>query len=489
MQLWFPFVTLGATVISGFLVESMARPCISGFPPLRRCLLNALLTGAQYGAWLALCGTPVLAAVLTTALTLCLVIGSNIKLSILGEPMLFCDVVAARSFLQHPKFYLFSIPLSGRIAVVGGMIALPVMLVVFFTPALLPHIAGGCLLIAGMLGLWAIPATRWVPTPDAQHDIGRLGLPGSLFLYWRCWRHEIAMQPEAAPPVTPSGKPAYDIVIVIQCESFARPGDLMAQQAHDPARIPVLPALARAETMASHWGTLHVSGFGAYTMRTEYGVLFGQEESMLGFRAYDPFLTAGRDTALSLPAIMGKAGYDCTFVHPHDLRFYARAQLMPACGFSHIVGEKAFPHTARPGMPYVEDMALAQEIGAVAAKAKGPAFIYAVTMENHGPWPATGPNGPQTAFDHYLRHLRNSDRMLGMLTDMLSQMGKKGLLVFFGDHRPSIPGMIIPTPQRGTPYVVIPVGTGTPAAPMKQDLTPAQLHHLILRNTLGGYAG
>ncbi|POF61842.1 capsular biosynthesis protein [Novacetimonas maltaceti] len=489
MQLWFPFVIFGATVISGFLVESMARPCISGFPPLRRYILNALLTGAQYGAWLALCGAPVLAAVLTTALSLCLVIGSNIKLSILGEPMLFCDVVAARSFLQHPKFYLFSIPPAGRVAVVGGMVALPVVLVLFFARTLLPHLEGAGILTVCLLALWAIPAARWVPVPDAAHDVARLGLPGSLFLYWRRWRQEIDAQAEVTAPDVTTGLPAYDIVIVVQCESFARPTDLIDTNRQASVQVPALPALARAETMASSWGTLSVSGFGAYTMRTEYGVLFGQEESALGFRAYDPFLTAGRDTALSLPAVMGKAGYECIFVHPHDLRFYARAQLMPACGFTRIVGEDAFPHTTRPDMPYVEDMALAQEVERIARAAEGPTFIYAVTMENHGPWPAPKPDGPQAALGHYLRHLRNGDRMLGTLIDMLSQTGKKGLVVFFGDHRPSIPGMVTPTPDRGTPYVVVPVGTGPHATAIPQTLTPAQLHHLILRDTLGGHAG
>lgn len=486
MQLWPPFISLIVTAISVCLMGNMVRPSISGFPSLRRCVLDGLLSGVQFGGWLALSGAPVLAACLTMALSACLIIGSNIKLSILGEPMLFCDVVAARSFLQNPKFYLFSIPVPGRIALVGGMIALPLLLAVCFSLNPLPHLAGFACLIACVIALRAIPAARWAPVPDMPRDIDRLGLPGSLFLYWRRWRDELASLPETVtvPPVM--GHPARDIVIVVQCESFAMPADLFAGRSA-PIPLPDLPGLKRAQGMASDWGTLNVSGFGAYTMRTEYGVLFGQEEDALGFRAYDPFLSANRDVALSLPAIMGQAGYECVFAHPHDLQFYGRSRLMPACGFTRIIGEDAFTHTPRPDMPYIEDTALARQIGQLVSKSTKPTFIYAVTMENHGPWPAPSPDGPKTALAHYLRHLRNSDRMLGDLMDTLAASGRSGLLVFFGDHRPSIPGMVTPNDARGTPYVVIPFDAqGRDRQPRSQAeaLTPAQLHHLILRDSV-----
>ncbi|AHI26673.1 LTA synthase family protein [Komagataeibacter swingsii] len=486
MQLWFPFLTLIAAILGGFLVEGMTRPFVPGVSSVRRYILDTLLTGAQYGMWLGLCGTPVLAALLTTAITGCLVKGSNIKLAILGEPLLFSDVVAARSFLQHPKFYLFSIPLGSRILIVGGMVLLPVLLVTCSTLSPRPHMVGlACLLIC-LLALRAIPARQWAPVPDAARDITRLGLPGMLFLYWRRWREEIAMQPAAAPAVATKQQAIEDVVIVVQCESFANPADLFAASSPAPIRLPTLPSLSRAQSMASQWGTLAVSGFGAYTMRTEYGVLFGRNEDTLGFRAYDPFLTADRDTATALPAIMKQAGYDCLFVHPHDLRFYGRDQLMPLCGFDHLIGEESFSHTPRPDMPYTEDMAMAQHIGQLAENASGPTFIYAVTMENHGPWPARPPEGARGALGHYCRHVQNSDRMLGTLLDMMADTGKKGLLVFFGDHRPSIPGLVMPTAERGTPYVVVPFGQQEDLAVQTapQTLTPAQLHHLILRGTV-----
>jgi phosphoglycerol transferase MdoB-like AlkP superfamily enzyme len=134
--------------------------------------------------------------------------------------------------------------------------------------------------------------------------------------------------PRAAPATPP------ELVVVIQCESFADPRDLFG------ARGEALPALEAARTAAFQWGNLEVSGFGAYTMRTEYGVLFGREEEALGFRRYDPFLTALGEASYALPARL--PGWHARFVHPHDMRFYGRDAIMPAGGFAELVGEEHF---------------------------------------------------------------------------------------------------------------------------------------------------
>ena len=66
------------------------------------------------------------------------------------------------------------------------------------------------------------------------------------------------------------------------------------------------------------------------------------------------------------------------------------------------------------------------------------------------------------------------------------------LLVFFGDHRPSIPGVTEPGPVRHTPYVMLRLdaaGRAMGQADSRVDLSPAQLHHAILRASLSPAAG
>ena len=224
-------------------------------------------------------------------------------------------------------------------------------------------------------------------------------------------------------------------------------------------------------------------------MRTEYGVLFGRSEEALGFRRYDPFLTAHGETSYAVSARLSAHGYHCSFVHPHDMRFYGRDRLMPAIGFDRLIGEESFPPVSPDSGRYVDDRTLGASLGELIDKAAEPTFLYAVTMENHGPWDKDRLTGSTGGLDAYLRHLRNSDAMLTDLVDRLSGAGRSALLVFFGDHRPSIPGVTEPTGARHTPYVMLRFdsdGRILTGGNEQVDLTPDGLHHAILRCVQGG---
>jgi len=290
-----------------------------------------------------------------------------------------------------------------------------------------------------------------------------------------------AIAPGVAPP---------ELIVAIQCESFADPVELFG----DPAMA--LPGLTAARAEAWHWGNLLVSGFGAYTMRTEYALLFGREESDLGFRRFDPFLTALRDSSYALPMRLRPAGWRSLFIHPHDMRFYGRDRILPASGFDRLVGEESFAPPAKGEGRYVTDAAIAYEILTRAAEATDPTLLYAVTIENHGPWSAdkdaatqgSDSRSPGLLVGKYRRLVAKGDAMLTELRVGIAALQRPAMLVFFGDHRPSIPGASEPGGDRHTPYVMLRFdargqlveGDGQP-----RDLTPAALHHLILDDALG----
>ncbi|MBW6526782.1 LTA synthase family protein [Sphingomonas sp. RHCKR7] len=448
----------------------------------RGSLLLLLAVTVAFGCGLAVSGNAPAAAILAAALLAVVAIASNAKRAVLGEPLLFSDLALVGALVRHPGFYLTALSLPQRALGVAGALALPVALAWLFVPRPAPHLAGAAIGAAALVALLALlrlpPLAVLARVPDAEADLARHGLVATLLLYWRRWR--VQLDPPALPP--DQGAPGPELVIVVQCESFADPVAL--------AGAAPLPALARARAAAWQWGELHVSGFGAYTMRTEYGVLFGRDEAALGFRRYDPFLTAAGEASYALSARLRGRGYRTLFVHPHDLRFYGRDRLMPAVGFERLVGDDAFVATA-PGIGrYVDDRALGMALGALADAAGCPTFVYAVTMENHGPWGKERIAGSPGGLDAYLRHLRGSDAMLGDLIDHLDRADRRAVLVFFGDHRPSIPGASEPGPDRHTPYVILRFGDrpgsaatgaeGGGEAGRRVDLTPAGLHHAIL---------
>lgn len=462
------------------LADAFAAPRGRGWLGVRSGAGTAVLLLAAsfgFGLLLIVTGTPAVSAVGVAILAAALSLISNIKRRVLGEPLVISDFALIGALFRHPQFYLSAVRPWQMVVLASGLMGLGVTLVMLSTTAIAPRLAGAVLaLVAGagvVLALGRLRRIGFAAVPDPEADVARLGLTACLLAHWSAWRASHDPPPCDAAPI--SGR-SGQLVVIVQCESFTDPADLLS----DPALM--LPGLERARSLAWQTGRLLVSGFGAYTMRTEYGVLFGRAEEQLGMRRFDPFLTAAGEASWAMPNRLDRGDWASWFVHPHDMRFYGREALMPACGFGALVGEGSF----RPPSPgegrYVTDAAITEQILALAQDRSRAGLIYAVTIENHGPWPAEGQGGTAGAAP-YLRLLAHSDAMLTRLLDELPRLGRPVTLCFFGDHRPSIPGASEPGNDRHTPYVLVRFAAdGSPIAGEATDcdLTPAELHHAIL---------
>lgn len=474
------------------IMDALVRPRPAvGLRSLIGLWLNALVMVIGFGFMMALCGDPVAAALVIIGLMAALGMASNTKYAVLGEPALFCDLALVGAAFRHPQFYFTALSPPQLFALIIGALALPAAMAVLFVAELTPHllglscVVGGMAMLAGSLAMLRGSAVASIA--DTESDLARHGLVATMLLHWQHWRGSVDPPPcTTALPVTTA---AAGLVVIVQCESFADPAELFG----DPALA--LPGLTAAQAAAWQAGGLLVSGFGAYTMRTEYGVIFGRDEVALGFRRYDPYLTAIGETSHALPARLAAAGWRSVFVHPHDIRFYGRDTLLPAAGFADLVGIDRFALPVAGEGRYVSDAAITDVMLGIIGSANQPLLIHAVTIENHGPWPVdrptkTGPKagqntGQQTggAPSAYLDLVRRGDAMLARLQAALIARGKPAVLVFYGDHRPSIPGVTTPHQPRHTPFVLLRFGhDGQPirGTGPHGDLTPAQLHHALI---------
>lgn len=478
------------TLICAALLDALVRPRPAGNLRNRAGMwLSACMMSALFGLFLAVCGNVPVSAGLALGLLALLVLASNAKHAMLGEPLLFSDLALLGAIFRHPQFYLSAVTIWQRVLVVLGAGILLATLAWLFVPSLAEHLAGaGLLLVSLALLTMSIRIVRprdLAPAPDAYCDVRRFGLLPTIFLYWLRWR-DTQNPPPCEGIQRHAASDAPEVLVVVQCESFADPIELFG----DPALA--LSGLTRARESAWQWGRLNVSGFGAYTMRTEYGVLFGRDEEVLGFRRYDPFLTALGEASYALPAQLLRTGWCSHFLHPHDMRFYGRDSIMPAGGFAELIGQDRFA-PPKPGEGrYVTDAEMADQIAALAGRQTGPALYYAVTIENHGPWAPDRSGTSGDLVSSYMRLVRNSDAMLITLMDRLKELGRPAMLVFFGDHRPSIPGATAPGGDRHTPYVMLRIDSsgGIVRGDNREvDLTPAELHHAMLNTVLGEPAG
>ena len=468
----------GLIVILALLAaDGAARP--SG---LRSVKGMAVLLGA--GAALAGAAMLVTGALVTSAVIVVLVAGaftmiSNIKRQVLGEPLVFSDFALVGAVFKHPHFYASALK-GWQIAAIGlGLAAIVVMTVLLSATDLMVRAAGLAIALVATAGLrvtLALPGWATLAgSPDIDRDVRNHGLIVTLLIYWHHWSRLPRLAPPALPKITFE---ADQLVVVVQCESFADPTDLFGT-CEEP-----LAGLAKARSLAWRCGKLMAPGFGAYTMRTEFGALFGLGEKELGLRRFDPFLTAMPVASGSLANRLGDERWTRVFLHPHDMRFYGRDRLMPAAGFDTIIDEQAFLPQERSGGRYITDKALGDKLISLAGGTSGSMLIYAVTIENHGPWGASSGEGPEDNKSGYLRLLRNSDALLSRLVDELPKLGRPVTLCLFGDHRPSIPIVCTPGGDRHTPFVILRFEEdGTPISSPHEhlELTPAELHHEILR--------
>jgi hypothetical protein len=468
------FLLLLGTVI----LDALAHPRSGGVLHLRSATgtwLLLLMATAAFGIALMLSGNYSASAAAALVLVAILTIVSNAKRAMLGEALLFSDLALIGAVFRHPQFYLSALTGLQKVAIMAAAPGVLIVGYILFLPDPAAHLAGMAIVAGCLATLWlSLRLPPWNGlghVPDHSADVARHGLLPTILLYWCSWRRSVH---PPSPQDVLERQPTGDLAIVVQCESFADPAELFSDAALQ------LPCLAAARAMAWQWGDLQVPGFGAYTMRTEYGVLFGRDEESLGFRRYDPYLTALGEAAHCLPAKIAAGGWRSLFLHPFDMRFYNRGEILSAGGFADLVAEDRFPPLDPRQGRYLPDAVIADTIMQHAATSPPRTMIYAVTIENHGPWKSSIEGTSVT--DGYIEIVRHGDAMLGTLIEGLATLGRAATLVFFGDHRPSIKGVTSPFGPRHTPYVIVRLDeTGAPVsgANTRADLTPSQLHHLL----------
>jgi hypothetical protein len=307
---------------------------------------------------------------------------SNAKYESLREPFVFTDLSLFSQLFAHPRLYLPFLSGGKVLAIVAGV---AVMVVCFLLDAPQPArpVAAELLGAAACLVSACLLAARLPLSLAAVDDQRRHGFIAVFVAYLlnglrpatlRHLNNALDTGPYASG--SPSSRPD---VIVIQSESFfdARRLDASIK----PSLLARFDA-ARSESVQS--GELTVPAWGANTMRTEFAMLTGLPESRLGYARFYPYAFVRRACA-SLASWFRRAGYTTLAIHPYYADFFGRDRVFKLLHFDRFLDISAFAHAPRVG-PYVADAAVADAIiGALEAPRDQPAFIFAMTMESHGP--------------------------------------------------------------------------------------------------------
>ena len=453
------FVAVLATGLVGLALSVAIEHLMTPRPLLARSLAAWALHG---GLWLSshaaltlMLGRPWFAAASVSAFLLMLVLVNNAKFKALREPFVFQDYEYFTDAIRHPRLY---IPFLGWWkffgASIGFIFAALVGLWTEGPPAerfMISGQLGGVtvMFFCGLLSIWLGNRKTLPVSFNPLEDVKNLGL---LPCAWR-YAQEMKKTPIAASPFDflPKNYKENELphLVAVQSESFFDPRSLC-----NDIKQNVLSEFDRLKRDACTHGNLKVPAWGANTVRTEFAFLTGVDEENLQAHRFNPFRTISGGWQLSSIATFLKAmGYRTICVHPYSVNFYQRNRVYPLLGFDEFIDIRSFDKLQRSG-PYIGDMSVAEKVEELLEGSADPLFLFVITMENHGPLhlekvdpedvSALYTHGPREGSEEltiYLRHLRNANRMIGRLREVLERCRRPASLCWYGDHVPTMPSV------------------------------------------------
>lgn len=196
-------------------------------------------------------------------------------------------------------------------------------------------------------------------------------------------------------------------------------------------------------------GRLAPPAIGGGTANTEFEALTGMSLYFMspGIIAYNAYL---RTETPSIASVFKDNGYSTTAIHPNSGWFYNRDKVYNYFGFDTFYDVSSFDMETQTKGPHISDYAMVDKIIDTLNSSDKPAFIFAVSMENHDPFTDKFENFDVTVESDKLdesqknivsglaQGLYDADQALGKLIDALSKSNKPTLLYFFGDHAPRL---------------------------------------------------
>ena len=450
-----------ASLVLSFVMECFSQPFSTVFykRPKTSLIITSLLVFSLFLLALFLTMRPYFAASLSLLGIVIVVVINNTKFKTLREPLVFSDFFLYLQAIKHPRLYL---PFLGVLPLVG--LVLSVCLIAFLgfyfessKHAFLSWKSSviAALLVASIATLRKF-AKKVLITKNVMTDNKKLGVLAVLCSYGAQaldQRTKLSKVIKNSAPFSNNKKSSSVMtspirladIVVVQSESF-----FDARMLTNNIKTDVLAEYDNCLAESILHGRLQVPAWGANTMRTEFAFLTGLESKLLGLAQYYPYQQLADMQMPSMISELKLQGYRCVCVHPNDSSFFMRDVFFKNLGFDEFIDAGEFAGAKREG-PYVADLEVSRKIEQVLGQTERPCFVFAITMENHGPlhlesvtdqeWQKYFDQKPQTDLSDltvYLRHLKNADLMIKKLIACFKARERNTVFGFYGDHVPAI---------------------------------------------------
>jgi len=237
-------------------------------------------------------------------------------------------------------------------------------------------------------------------------------------------------------------------IITVLLESFIDPTEVnYLNFSQDP--IPNFRELTENYTS----GYLKVPVVGAGTANTEFEILTGMSMQYFGTGEY-PYKTILKQTDCeSIASDLSKIGYGTHVVHNNGGNFYSRANAFSMMGFDSFTSKELMnirEYTPLGSWP-TDDILIDETIKALDSTKDQPDFVYTITVQGHGDYPkdkilanpeiivsGAEDEAANNQWEYYVNMIHEVDQFIKDLTTALERRGEDTIVVFFGDHLPSL---------------------------------------------------
>ena len=538
LQLFLFFFILELTVLFSFLPEKYLTPYPAKISSKSKIMQSFLVTLLFLVVTL-IVQRPIFSALAVSIFLIILSGVSNAKYRALREPLVYSDIAMFSQAFKHPRLYFPFLGLMPVILMPLIIIAL-IALVLWLEPAMAftpIRIISTLAIIFICFVLAKNHALDMKLSEEPETDNQQYGLLNSLFAYAiqarsdehkrkikrileespfslagnssTMFQHSPSFpygnspttsltpkESKEAPHLLPVSPEKPNNITIIQSESF-----FDARRMHHNINTNVLENYDACLSESVQYGKLKVPAWGANTMRTEFSFLTGLKYEDMGLYRYYPYQFLHKMPVVSLAKLLQAQGYHCVCIHPHPASFFGRDRIFPQMGFDEFIDIESFDKQQTFG-PYISDQAVADKILEISNKYQDkPLFIFAITMENHGPlhlekttkdeqkrYYSEEPIDDINDLTVYLRHLKNADDMVAQLTstyrDLYKENETASTLCFYGDHIPSMPKIYqaLSYEDRDSDYFIW--NNQTPTEPSTQsDISVDSLAETLLRIT------
>ena len=266
-------------------------------------------------------------------------------------------------------------------------------------------------------------------------------------------------------------------IIMIQLESLY---DVTLMKDYTYSEDP-LPNYHALQKEFSH-GFLNVPSVGAGTANTEFEVITGMNLDFFGPGEY-PYKTILKETTCeSIAYNLKELNYSTHAIHNNDGTFYGRNQVFSNLGFDTFTSIEYMHNVELNPMGWAKDNVLIEEILKSLKSTDEQDFVYSISVQGHGKYPGSeedysitdsamlSSSGQETdkdeqrqytlkegytptmdaitvegiaeedrnAFEYYVNQIHEMDAFIGNLIKELEKLDEDVVLVFYGDHLPSL---------------------------------------------------